>query len=698
MRNWKEILIVSVIPTISFVVGIYTIGHYGINWDEPYHYRRGQALLHYILTGKKNYNDLPPYKGLKGDSDHPNFRNGQEYFKNNQKKDIDQNIITKRSFYQDDSWNGEFFIDMETTYGHPPLNGILSALSNKIFYQKLGIMGDLESYRFFIICTVSLSVFVIAFFMWKEFGIYESVITSLSLSTYPLLAGEQHFNIKDPVETSYYALTVIFAYLGLKKNNFLWLILSVFVFSFGLATKFNIVFVVFPILIWFTFHLFIKKMKFRNLLKSGIIKKIIILIFVGPIISIGTLIMSYPTIWNDPVSGLYQILSFYLGVGYPNTIFPGYSYFGFVNTFPITWIIYTTPPILILLFLTSTVIFKKLKMKNDFIILLMTWFLITIARNSLFGALTYGGVRIIMEYVPALAMISGISAGFIIKVSSKKNFRLIISSLIILGFLPSIYKLFTIHPNENVYFNIIAGGLSGAKDKNLPYWGDSYGNAYFQGVTWLNKYSEINSRVSTPIGNTSNIPRFKLRDDIALSPYYWSGLKHEGEYLIELTYNNKPMDWFVLRYLNEAMIPVHEIKVDGVAIAKVWKNDPFYIKEKYKNTELIETKFVINQNENYITIELPRIEKLMEITVYQETDNCDPLRTGYASLSKDGTIWERETEDIARDQLNRQEIKKLETIYKYYFMEKQTKYIRFYADSESNCILRAYKTTATVLK
>lgn len=698
MKNWKNILIVSIIPLVSLIIGIYTLDHYGINWDEPYHYRRGQAFLHYMLTGQKTYDNLPKYKALKGDSDNPNFRNGQKYFEDNQKTNIINGLNNKRSFYQDDSWNGDFFIDIENSYGHPPLNGILAALTNKIFYQNLGILGDLESYRLFIIGIVSLSIFIVAYFMWIEFGLIESVATSLALSTYPLLLGEQHFNIKDPVETAFYTMTIIFAYLGFKKNKLIWLILSVIAFGFGLSTKFNIVFAIFPILIWFVFHIYSKKLKIKDLLKSEVLKNILLILLIGPIIIFSILIASYPTIWKDPINGLLQIISFYLGVGYPNTPMPGYTFFGFLNTFPTTWIVFTTPPILIVLFLASITNVKKLIIKNNFIFLLLVWLLITIARNSLFGALSYGGVRIIMEYIPALAMICGICAGFLIKLNKGKYYQSIIASIIFLGFVPSIYKLITIHPNENVYFNNLIGGLYGAKAKNIPYWGDSYGNAYFSGVKWLNANAEPNSLVTTPIGNTSNIPRFKLRDDIAISPYYWSGLKHSGEYVIELTYNYNPMNWFALRYLNEAMIPVYEAKVDGVAIAKVWKNDIRHIKEKFKNTKVIQIETTLNQNENSITLELPSSEKLMNITTYQPTENCDPLKTGYAVTSIDGKLWDREIEDIARDQLNRHELRVVNSIYQYYFMAKEAKYIKFYTDSENNCLLKSYKANVTILR
>src|SRR3990167_10265356 len=156
MKQRLTLLIVLFIPALSLLIGIWTLGHYGINWDEPYHYRRGQAFLHFFLTGKKTYEGLPKYPPLAGDSDNPGFRDAEKNWEELKENPGLSDPEFRRSFYQDDSWNGEYFIDIEKSYGHPPLNGILASVFNKVFYQKLGLLGDLESYRLFIVVAVSL--------------------------------------------------------------------------------------------------------------------------------------------------------------------------------------------------------------------------------------------------------------------------------------------------------------------------------------------------------------------------------------------------------------------------------------------------------------------------------------------------------------------------------------------------------------
>ncbi|MBI3397442.1 hypothetical protein HY045_03120, partial [Candidatus Woesebacteria bacterium] len=55
-------IIAGILALIFFLVGLFTLPHYGINWDTINHLPRGQVYLHYFLTGKRDFSDLTPYK------------------------------------------------------------------------------------------------------------------------------------------------------------------------------------------------------------------------------------------------------------------------------------------------------------------------------------------------------------------------------------------------------------------------------------------------------------------------------------------------------------------------------------------------------------------------------------------------------------------------------------------------------------
>ncbi len=689
-NKYLEFMAVVIIPIASLIIAILTISHYGINWDEPYHYRRGQAYLHYFLTGEKEYASMPKYPPLKGTSDSGDFRNSDKLFEEVQKNPSLSDPSFRRSYYQDDAWNGEYFIDIENAYGHPALNGILASLSNYILYQKLGILGDLESYHLFIILTVSFMTFFVAIFMWRRYGLLESVFSSLTLSTYPLLIGDQHFNIKDPIEMAFYTMTIISFYLGITKSNFKWLLASAIFFGFAISVKFNIVFALVPIAIWLIY--FLRK----NKLGQDLRKKIICLLILSPIVASAILFISYPAVWKAPLKEFSELARFYLGVGFSQSQPSSYYLLGFINYFPSLWIFATTPPATLILSVLSFLLFKKLIKMNSFTLILSIWFLTTILRISLFKALSYNGVRLIMEYIPPMAMLAGISAGYIYK-KINKNLKIAIAIIIFASFIPTIYKLVRIHPNENVYFNFLVGGLPGAKKINLNSWGNSYGNAYYQAIVWINNNAEENARLTLPIGLIGNIPRYKLRKDISLSNNYWSEPKHNGEYLLELTYDYPQMKWFALKYLNSAMKPVCEVKVEGIAIAKIWKNNRPHILPAYKNLKNISAAINHNKKSSFIELSLAKSEKIMRVDLLQPTSNCTALATGYADTSTDGKNWTREVEDIARDQLSHSKLNGLESNFHFYFVAREAKYIRFHTEDLDSCIFSASNPSILIL-
>src|SRR3989344_879768 len=217
-RN-KKFIVGLMLTILFFGISLFTLSDYGINWDEPNHYIRGQAYLRFFLTGKDNYNDLPKIK-----SHYPNVvgRNlpsgvvfGDESF--------------RRSIYQyDASRNGSqtYRWYLKNDFGHPPLNGIFASFSNYIFYQKLGLLGDIQGYHIFIIAVTSLAIFSIFLFTSSIYGIFAGIVASLSIFLYPLLFSESHFNIKDPVEMSFYTFSIIAFYFGITKKRWKWIILT----------------------------------------------------------------------------------------------------------------------------------------------------------------------------------------------------------------------------------------------------------------------------------------------------------------------------------------------------------------------------------------------------------------------------------------------------------------------------------------
>ena len=310
MKLRREILIALIVPLTYLIIALFTISDYGVSIDEPAHFRRGQGYLHFFLTGKKDYKDLP------------------------------ENV--RKSAYQDNFETGGLYINAQDQ-SHPPLNGTLAALTNYIFYQKLGIIGDVEGHHLFGIFSVTLLILGVYTFTRLNFGIFPALVASLSILLYPIFFAESHFNVKDPPQSSFFALTIISFWLGMNKKQAKYIIASAFFTALALGTKFNIVFLPFILLPWFFSY-------GKELLKLQ--KRMYISFLLFPVIITVVFFLSNPNLWVDPITRVSNMIDFYLSsgtkIGGSPDYQPQFLLNGF-NTYAILAIIYSTPLVTLLL-------------------------------------------------------------------------------------------------------------------------------------------------------------------------------------------------------------------------------------------------------------------------------------------------------------------------------------------------------------
>lgn len=620
----QNILLAFVFSFVFFVAGVVTLSHYGISWDEPEHFFRGQGYLRLFLAGKKDFNDLKPYNLDLARSD-PNYH--------------------ERSYYQHDSYNAQVWF--VTDKGHPPLNDVLAAFFNYIFYQKLGLAGDIQGYHLFNVFISAVLLGTVFFFAAQTFGLWSGIFSAVFMSTYPLFWAESHFNIKDPAQASFLLLALYFFWKAVYEKKLKFIFLGALFSGFSLSVKFNVLFLPFIVGPW----LLLVLVKGKNVKKFLLAKNAVISIAAIPFIMLGILIISWPFLWQDVFGNLISVFTYYkeLGTEEGFNLNPVASW----NFYALSWILYTTPPITLLFFILGIFSFKNYWQRNNNILILwLLLFVVPVARVSFPNTSIYGGVRQIMEYIPAMALIAGVGAshiaGLIQRLNTKLNFKLY---FLILIFAFLIYPIIRLHPNENVYFNSLIGGLPGAKEKNIPSWGNSYGNAYWQAIEWLNKNADKNFRVALIQGTSLNIMTAKLRPDIDFSNSYWSGIYRDGEYLVELTHQSKKLYPYAWDYVERLLSPVYEIKVDNVAIAKIWKNDLSHTKSEFQRKEVI-YNFPIGQKitNGEIILELGRNLTLARLVIFYDKENCEFSET-FVTTSLNGKEWVNEKESMPVQQV-----------------------------------------------
>lgn len=675
------------LPSIIFlVVAVLTLSDYGINWDSPKHFIRGQSYLHFILTGKHNFLDLPAYPVPKGAPDYVDFN-----VENKIKNKTPQNPNIRRSYFQSDFYTFDYFLTKHE-HTHPEVNDLLAAIFNYIVFQKMGIMGDIEAYHLFIVLTTFVLMVPLAFWVYFHFGIFTSLIVVASLALYPIVFSETHFNIKDPVLMSFFGLAILSFHIGFSNKKPILIFVSAIFAGFALGTKFNVVFL--PLILgpWLIFRLILKrqdkkkKYNFWEILGGT---KAFLGIILYPFISLGIFFIFSPYLWTKPVDKFISILNYYRDIGIGTPVEVSQFLAGGWNMYPIVWVLITTPlPILLLsivgLFYSLYLIKEK---KKDYALLVLLWFLVPIARVAWPGTNIYGGVRQIMEFIPAMAILAGMGAFLIMRWLSRLGVLLVMASVIFV-----IYEMVSIHPNQNVYFNQLIGGLSGAQEKEIPSWGNTYGNVYLQGIKWLNENAGENAKLALPVNYISAIPRIKLRQDINLDNHYFSGMNREGEYAMEMDFDWPLKSKYKYAYYKIFLEPIYQVKVDGIPLLNIWKNDLTYTREGFKKEVMIKS-FVVGFDKQKLIIDLPNKILLTRLIIDHSVYKCNNnLQEGFVAISIDRENFTRMSPII---DLEAPEITPGfdEDTFVYLFPASQASTIIINPQQSNSCILKDYRVS-----
>lgn len=681
LQKKTEARIYTFLVFLTFLgVSLFTLGDYNVNWDSPIHYIRGQAYLRLLLSGKTDYKDVPW------------FKNFQQYTIS---RDFTQEgKFPRYSIYQSEALNGEYFLVNDA--GHPPLNGIGASFFNYLFYQKLGLIGDVESYHFFIIVISSLLVALVFYWSFQEFGIFAGLVSALTIATYPLYIAESHNNVKDPVESFFFALAIYYFYKAIRNTSWKLILASAISSGFAFGTKFNIVFLPFILCLWialvYSFAVFRSPIKILKIPKN-----IIGGLIVYPLIPFSIVVIFWPYLWADPIARFLKIADYYRGIGTGSGSQPEYLLWGF-NTYPWLWILYTTPYITLLFVIIGVILSVFLLRKNKVLLLWIVWMFVPIVRVTLPGSSIYGGVRQIMEYIPPMAMLTGFGAFELRKLiqdrfrkSSIIHYGFIL--LLGLGYVFAIYQIIKIHPNENLYFNDFIGGLKGAANKNLPGWSTTLGNPYLQGVKWLNSHAEKNAILTLAVGTMTNVPKTFLRRDITFANNLESLTQRKGEYIMGLTYLNLVLPYDA-QYPEAYLVPVYEKIVDGVAILKIWKNDEVHTKKGYIHEKKIENiKTTKNDTGFFIVLDSKRF--ITKVTVVTGT-SCPKPDGGFIETSIDGKEWTRETEGILDEQIPN--VKKFKDgVITQSLASVPAQFIKVSIFHQPTCGIRDYSVTVVVL-
>ena len=115
--------------------------------------------------------------------------------------------------------------------------------------------------------------------------------------------------------------------------------------------------------------------------------------------------------------------------------------------------------------------------------LILAWVLLPVLLVVLLKPNVYDGLRHFLFVLPGLALLAGFGAASLLEILSAGLLRRIVAVCLAMGLLAAVVPIIRLHPYQYCFFNLAAGGLSGAGGRyETDYWVTSYKEA----AEWIN--------------------------------------------------------------------------------------------------------------------------------------------------------------------------------------------------------------------
>ncbi|RMF95393.1 MAG: phospholipid carrier-dependent glycosyltransferase, partial [Candidatus Schekmanbacteria bacterium] len=456
---------------------------------------------------------------------------------------------------------------------HPPFARIIGGISWKFFTPYL---GEMKAYRLPSALFFSLEAMLIFLILSRFFSISAGLLSVFSFILMPRVFAHSHIFALDTPVSAMWLLTIYAFIKGLDDEK--WAIFTGFIFGLALSTKIHSALIPLSIAIWFLMTR--NKRIWKNILSITLF-------------SLPTFILSWPWLWYDTFARIFSFEDDQIGDLTSNFKVTYYLGKSLASSMPWHYVsvmfLSTIPPLILLAFFYGIYITvkknlnfingenKERKEKWDIALLLLSNAVIMLAVASAPGIPKYDGVRLFLPAFPFTASIAGIGFHYIIKNFFKKEWLKYLAGLLYIVF--PLISLIRVHPYELSYYNILVGGIEGAKKIGLEttYWGDAFNRDFLK---------VIEKKYSTKKILYCGLPQKKRQ----LKFYYRNGLvaksildnatcssdafKNEGyyDYLVLNCRQGvfKKLEWFYYNFLK----PEYNTILDGVPLISIYKS-PF---------------------------------------------------------------------------------------------------------------------------
>lgn len=443
-RPQPSTLVVLGILLVYWITSFLTADHYGMTTHGENCIGLGHKYLHYYTSGKLDFEDIL----------HPAIPG-----------------VDARLFY-----DTAIRKDAQDYY---PFDAILSAISCKIFYEKLRLLDHLSAHAMFLPFVTSLALWILFRFLSRHADRVTAAIAVAILLTIPRFYGQTVFNIRAEVTmAAMFILTMVWLAEWLMSQTTRHLYLGMTALACGVATKPDAILAPFLVGLWFL----------PSLVRAGIKDarpswRTVFHVITAGLLCIAVYVALYPPLhpWR---TGQLEFLTKMVTVMKANASWPTVTW----NLYAPLQLLYTLPVLVLAAAIVGLTFAMMSRHRDPVTQLFALWAILPVARHCLPHVNHYDADRHFYYAYPAIAALATFGlvglAGWLGRMWCMSQTR-IATVFCACTVALNVWGLAEMHPYEYAFNNVLIGGLHGAQASNLPYAGDYMATCMRGAGRWL---------------------------------------------------------------------------------------------------------------------------------------------------------------------------------------------------------------------
>ena len=490
---------------------LFTIGDFGITWDEPQRYFAG--VMHGMW-----FRDLS---------------------------------LSRIDYY----W--------QPGHDQPPMGTILGGFTRYLIFRKLGLMNDLTACRVqsgFFVFALTFALFSL---LRPAFGRGVALLAAVATFCLPRVFYDANlYSLDYPVTAACVAAAWAF-WKGLENPR--WMPAAAVLIGVALLMKVNGFFLYLTLYVWFVVRhrrnwgaLFRRPATdAERAWRSGLLALTLLPPFV--------FLLGWPWLWPDLFSRLTDYVRWQFGHAMIPTYYMGRTQASWHYPFVMTLL---TVPLITLLPLLAGMVRAPFGSHRALKLFLLLNGLVPLAVQAFLTQCRYDGVRLFLPAFPFLCALSAVGTGELAGMIRRRGLRLAFVGAYACLFLVSVWcSLVRYHPHQASYYNELIGGVRGATRAGFEttYWCDG-----FRGVLdWMNRRSgsvfwiPIGANVFERYGDLRMVPQdMHILTDPAAAP--------DGADYLVLQMRQGLFSTVLWRYCREEQ-PVFSCGVAGAPLVNIYR-------------------------------------------------------------------------------------------------------------------------------